>query len=63
MSQGNTAMLGIGVSLIGGALFTFTRPAPSESAVYIRRIVGTMLAGFGLALSVFGAALIMAAQR
>jgi hypothetical protein len=62
MEQGQASMLGIGLVAIGGGLFTLTRPAPSESAVYIRRIAGTMLIGFGCALSLFGIAFSMASQ-
>jgi hypothetical protein len=57
MAQNQATMLGFGLALIGGGVFIFTRPAPSESAVYIRRIVGMMLLGFGLALSAFGVSL------
>jgi len=48
------------LALIGGGMFVFTRPVQSEHAVYIRRIVGMMLTGFGLALSVFGLGLALA---
>jgi len=60
MAQNQATMLGIGLALIGGGAFVFTRPAPSESAVYIRRIVGMMLLGLGLALSAFSLALALA---
>jgi hypothetical protein len=60
MTQSQATMLGFGLALIGGGVFVFTRPAPSESAVYIRRIAGTMLLGLGLALSAFSLALALA---
>jgi hypothetical protein len=61
MAQNQATMLGFGLALIGGGAFVFTRPAPSESAVYIRRIAGMMLLGLGLALSAFSVALVLAA--
>ena len=61
MTQGQATMLGFGLALIGGGVFVFTRPVRSESAVYIRRIVGMMLLGLGLALSAFGVAFALAA--
>jgi hypothetical protein len=61
MSPGHPAMLGIGLALIGGGVYVFTRPAPSESAVYIRRIAGMMLLGLGLALCAFTVSLASAA--
>lgn len=60
MNQAQATMLGFGLALIGGGMFVFTRPVHSEHAVYIRRIVGMMLTGFGLALSVFGLGLALA---
>jgi hypothetical protein len=62
MAQNQATMIGFGLALIGGGVFTFTRPAHSESAVYIRRIVGMMLLGLGLALSVFGISLALATR-
>jgi hypothetical protein len=63
MAQNQATMLGFGLALIGGGAFVFTRPAPSESAIYIRRILGMMLLGIGLALSAFGVAFWQAAGR
>ncbi len=60
MTQNQATMLGFGLALIGGGAFVFSRPAPSESAVYARRIVGMMLLGLGLALSAFGLSLALA---
>jgi hypothetical protein len=60
MAQSQATMLGFGLALIGGGAFVFTRRAPSESAVYARRIVGMMLTGLGLALSVFGLGMALA---
>jgi hypothetical protein len=56
MNQNQATMLGFGLALIGGGVFAFTRPAPSESAVYIRRIAGMMLLGLGLTLAAFALA-------
>jgi hypothetical protein len=61
MAQNQATMLGFGLALIGGGAFVFTRPAPSESAVYIRRILGMMLLGLGLTLSAFGISLALEA--
>jgi hypothetical protein len=42
------------VAVLVGAvgIYVWTRPAPSEAAVYRRRIAGTMLLAFALALAV-----------
>ena len=61
IDQGRKTMLGVGLVLLGLGVAVFLRPAPSESAVYIRRIAGMMLFGFGLALSVFAVGLSLAA--
>jgi hypothetical protein len=63
MAQNQATMLGFGLALIGGGVFVFTRPAPSESAVYIRRIAGMMLLGLGLALSAFTISLALTTGR
>lgn len=62
MDYGQATMLGFGLALIGGGAFVFTRSAPSESAVYIRRIAGTMLLGLGLALAAFGLTMVLAVR-
>jgi hypothetical protein len=56
-------MLGFGLTLLGGGVYVFTRPALSESAVYIRRIAGMMLLGFGLGMTAISLAFILAADR
>ena len=60
MTHSQATLLGFGLTMIGGGVFVFTRPAPSESAVYIRRILGMMLLGLGLALAGFGVSLALA---
>lgn len=62
MDHGQATMLGFGLALLGGGGFVFSRPAPSQQAVYIRRIAGMMLTGLGLALSVFALGLATAAR-
>ena len=53
MTLANLIMLGIGVlaSVIGAALLL--RRGGSDAAVYVRRIVGTMLGALGIVLVIF----------
>jgi LPXTG-motif cell wall-anchored protein len=60
LEQGQALLLGIGLAFLAGGGFVFSRRVTSEQAVYIRRIAGTMLCGFGFALSVFGLGLMLA---
>ena len=60
IDQGRKTMLGVGLVLLGLGIAVFLRPAVGESAVYIRRIAGMMLFGFGLALSVLAVGLSLA---
>ncbi len=53
MTLANFIMLGLGVAaFIGGAVLLLRRGG-SDAAVYVRRIVGTMLGALGLVLVIF----------
>ena len=53
MTLANLIMLGLGLTaLIVGAILLLRRGG-SEAAVYVRRIVGTMLGALGLVLVIF----------
>lgn len=60
MNQGRVTMMGVGAALIGAGGVVYTRRAPSESAVYLRRIAGTMLSVFGVVLILFAVGLTLA---
>ena len=60
MNHGRLTMLGVGTALLGAGAFVYTRPAPNEGAVYLRRIAGTMLTAFGAVLVLFAIGLTLA---
>ena len=60
MNHGRLTMLGVGAALIGAGAVAYTRPAPDEGAVYLRRIAGTMLTAFGAVLILFAVGLTLA---
>ena len=60
MNHGRLTMLGVGAVLLGAGAFVYSRPAPSEGAVYLRRIAGTMLTAFGGVLILFAVGLTLA---
>ena len=60
MNHGRLTMLGVGAGLIGTGAFVYTRRAPDEGAVYLRRIAGTMLTAFGCVLILFAVGLTLA---
>lgn len=53
-------MLGVGAALLGAGAFVWSRPAPHQGAVYLRRIAGTMLTAFGCVLMLFAIGLTLA---
>ncbi len=62
MRTGLASMLGLGLALASGGVFVFSRPAGDASAIYRRRIAGTMLCAFGTILMLFVALLWHAGQ-
>ncbi|MDE2437404.1 MAG: hypothetical protein KGM49_14200 [Sphingomonadales bacterium] len=57
MTHSTGPMLGFGLIGLCAGLFIVTRRGGSEQAVYARRIVGMMLTGGGLALTLFSLSL------
>jgi hypothetical protein len=53
MTLANLIMLGLGVLAFGLGAVLVVRRGGSDAAVYVRRIVGTMLGALGLVLVIF----------
>ncbi len=53
MTLANLIMLGLGLVSFGIGAVLLLRRGGSEAAVYVRRIVGTMLGALGLVLVIF----------
>ncbi len=53
MTLANLIMLGLGLVSFGTGAALLFRRGGSEAAIYVRRIVGTMLGALGLVLVIF----------